>query len=530
MRTRPSAITRRTATPQPARNKTKPKTFPPPVRGWIRNENLAASGPGGAYVLDNWFPTSKDIRVRGGSNKYATIGSSEVDSLFTYRTGLVEKFFAADATKVFDISTVADPDVAPSAAVTGQTSGEYGVAQMGTVGGDYLICCNGDDTPLLYDGSSWSTTSITGVTQADLEAPWVFGSRMFFVEKDTMSTWYLAIDAISGAASEFSLDGIFQKGGELMFGDTWSLDSGSGLDDKCVFVSTTGEVAIYEGTDPSSASTWSKVGVYQITTPLGIHAKMRAGGDLIIATEDGMVPLSEAITKDSAALSLSAVTRQIEPEWKLEYADRASKSWHVLKWASNNMCVVSLPVIDDTTPARCFVVNLETGAWCRYTGWETQCLGLFNEIGHFGTSDGKVYQMEVTGSDDGTLYTGTYVGLFDHLESPGQEKIVHSARGVFTVASEIDPKFSISSNYAVSLPTAPNSILDYAAAVWDSAEWDTDVWDYSADLETRTKWVSIGRAGFSIAPQLQVTMNVTPKPNVELVAIDLMYEDGGVMV
>ncbi len=530
MRTRPSATTRRTATPPQSRKRSGSKTFVPPVRGWIRNENLAASGPAGAYVLDNWFPKSNSIRLRGGSVKYATIGSGEVTSLITYKTGAVEEFFACDATKVFDITSVADPDVAPTADVTGQTSGEYGWVQMGTSGGDYLIACNGDDTPLLYDGSSWSTTSITGVTQANLTAPWVFGSRLFFVEKDTMSARYLAVNAIAGAASEFSLDGIFQRGGALMFGATWSLDSGSGLDDKCVFVSTTGEVAIYEGTDPGSASAWSKVGVYQITKPLGINATMRAGGDLIIATEDGMVPLSEAIRKDPAALSLSAITVQIEPEWKNEYSDRRSKSWQVLKWASNNMAVVSLPVVDGTTPARCFVVNLETGAWCRFTGWETQCLGLYNEIGHFGNSDGEIYQMDVTGSDDGSLYTAVYVNLFDHMETPGQEKIVHSARSVFTVGSAVNPNLSISTNYAVSLPTAPNSVSDVQSAVWDSALWDTDVWDYSADQETRTKWASIGRTGFAIAPQVQVTSNVTAKPEIELVAIDLMYEAGGVMV
>lgn len=530
MRTRQSAIRRRSTVPSRARSRSRTYPFPAPVRGWITNENLAAAGPAGAYQLDNWFPTSKNIRLRGGKNKYATISSGAVLSLMTYRTGAVEKFFAADETTVKDITTVADPDVIPSSAVSGQTSGYYSSTQMGTAGGDYLIACNGDDDPLLYDGTTWSTTSITAVTQANLIFVWVFGSRLFFVEKNTMSAWYLGTDAISGAASEFSLDGIFQNGGELMFGATWSLDSGSGLDDKCVFVSSTGEVAIYEGTDPSSASTWSKVGVYQITEPMGINATMRAGGDLIIATEDGMVPITQAISKDSAALNLSAITRAIEPEWKLEVAARRSKPWDVLKWSANNWGVVALPVIDATTPARCFVVNLETGAWCRFTGWDTQCLGLFKDIGYFGNSSGVVYQMDVTGTDEGTLYTGVYVGLFDHLRSPDVKKIIHAARGAFTVASDLNPKLSVSTDYAVSLPTPPDSIDDYSAAVWDVATWDNSVWDFSPNLETRTKWVSTGGIGFAIAPQLQVTSNVTPKPNIELVALSVVYETGGVVV
>ena len=56
------------------------------------------------------------------------------------------------------------------------------------------------------------------------------------------------------------------------------------------------------------------------------------------------------------------------------------------------------------------------------------------------------------------------------------------------------------------------------------------MWDFSPNLETRTKWVSTGGIGFAIAPQLQVTSNVTPKPNIELVALSVVYETGGVVV
>ena len=157
-------------------------------------------------------------------------------------------------------------------------------------------------------------------------------------------------------------------------------------------------------------------------------------------------------------------------------------------------------------------------------------MAVYNGIGHFGTTDGKVYQMEVGGSDDGASYTGTYVGLFEHLQAPAYQKIKHSARTVFIVGQSIAPQISISKNYAVSLPSVPASAADAQSAVWDSAVWDTDVWDYSADLETTTMWVSIGDQGFSIAPQIQITNDTTAFPSVELVALDLMYEVGGVMV
>ena len=72
-------------------------TAVPPVRGWIANEPLAGSKPGGALVLENWFPTKTSVRVRGGSQKYATVSIGPVLSMFTYKSGTLEKFFAADA-------------------------------------------------------------------------------------------------------------------------------------------------------------------------------------------------------------------------------------------------------------------------------------------------------------------------------------------------------------------------------------------------------------------------------------------------
>src|SRR3546814_7978346 len=62
--------------------------------------------------------------------------------------------------------------------------------------------------------------------------------------------------------------------------------SDSGLSEQNIFVSTEGEVAVYQGSDPGEAATWSKVGVYRIGKPLGARAHFRGGGDIAIATSE----------------------------------------------------------------------------------------------------------------------------------------------------------------------------------------------------------------------------------------------------
>ena len=519
-----------------ARNNSSSFTFQPPVRGWIANEALANAKPGGARVLENWFPTLTSARLRGGSRKYATISTGPVLRMFTYKSGNVEQFFASDEENIFDITTVADADVIPAADVTGQTSGYYSTAQFGTAGGDFLYAVNGTDEAQLYDGSSWlainaaSTPAITGVLTSALSFVWSFANRLFFVEENTMNSWYLPVDSIGGAANSFSLAGVFQEGGSLLYGGKWSLDSGDGLDDKCVFVSTTGEVAVFQGTDPGSAADWQKVGVYKITPPLGMNATMSAGGDLLMATEDGIVPISEAVNKDVAALSLSAVTRNIEPEWKKEVIARKTLPWEIVKWPTNNMMVVSLPVPDDGIEPYCFVANLETGAWAKYTEWNTRSIQIYADFGYFGTNTGTIHQMEVGGSDDGTPYVCTYVGLPEHLKSPGVTKVIHSARSVFLSNVPFIAKISASVNYAISLPTPPSSVTDFTTDEWDSGLWDVALWDSAGVGTVSTKWVSVGKSGFSISPQIQITCGVTPFPRTELIAYDVIYERGGVMV
>ena len=526
----------RVPVPQPARQQSRVETIPSPSRGWIANENLSRVKPGAAFQLDNWVPTLTGARLRKGTQLFATTGTVPVTALFTYRSGVTKEIFAADATKIFDISSVADPAIAPAAAVSSQTGGDYSTFQFEVAGGDYLYCLNGLDSPQLYNGSAWaavtgvSSIAITNVTTSLLIQGWVYRNRIYMVETLSMSAWYLPVDAVGGAATEISLRGVFQLGGKLLFGSTWSLDAGDGIDDKCVFVSDQGEVAVYEGSYPGD-STWSLVGVYQITKPLGKNAHFKAGGDLLIMTNDGIVPISQALTKDKAALSLAAITRNIEPEWIKEIQARSTYGpWEMMKWPSHNIAIIALPGVSTESPRYCFIVNLETGSWARWTGLDVQVLALHDEHGYFGTQTGTVVKMETTGADQGVAYTCVHVPHFMDMKAPARDKTVHMARATFRASVPFTPQMSASVNYIVSLPAVPAATASNSTNVWDTAVWDTDLWDGAGVFTVTARWVSIGESGFVVAPQVQVTCGDTVAPDAELISIDVLYELGEVVV
>lgn len=534
---------RRKAVPQVARSQTESKSFPAPVLGWVSAQNQAAAKPGSALVLENWFPTATGIELMGGSQQHARVHATDpCRSVFTYVGAATEKMFGATADEVFDITSPADEDTPPAADVSSRTDGYYSIANYVTVGGNYMYAVNDSvtDGPLLYDGTNWATITaisspaITGVTggPVGLTHVSVYKNRLAFAKN--MDIWFLPVDALGGAAVQVSLAGVFKKGGTILFSATWSLDSGDGLDDKFVVVSTTGEFAVYQGNDPSDADTWSIVGLYDLPAPLGKNGWMRAGGDLVVCTEAGLVPISQAVNKDAAALSMAAVSRAIQPDWVTDARERRGLPWEIVKWPSKNRAIVSNPVTGDesTTPPWCYVVNLETGAWCKRTGWNTRCLTLYSSFVYFGTNTGEIMQAEITGADDGETYYAKVVYAWDHLKAPGYEKTILSARAQFVTQNTFIPQISVSTDYAIALPSPPNVSGDIdSPGVWDVGVWDVAQWDTGiTPVAFNTRWVTVEQSGYVVAPQIQVSCGSVTTPSAELVIMDILFERAEVMV
>ncbi|MEO1189912.1 MAG: hypothetical protein AAFW60_12660, partial [Pseudomonadota bacterium] len=407
-------IGRRPANRGAARNRTWTKTFGSPVRGKVTNRSPARPLADSALVLENWFPTLQGAQVRGGSLLHATIGADDVTAMFAYRTAGNEKIFAANASAIYDVTSPADSAVIPTPVQSGLSGGYWSTAQFETSGGQFLSAVNGADTPRQYDGTTWSnsTMSGTGLTTSNLSHVWSFKERLFFIESGTMNVWYLPVGSITGALTQFSLGGVFKLGGSLYLGGTWSLDAGDGLDDFLVLVSTLGEVAIYQGTDPSNASTWRISGRYKIPPPIGRNATFDAGGNLLIATTEGIVPISEAVTKDRAVLSLSAVTSLIEPDWIAAVDGRQSLPWDLVRWDNKNLMVVCSPSPSAAIEDIGFVQNLETGAAAKLTGWDMHCGAVLNGVFYFGNGSGQIMQGDAGGSDNGAIYTCKYASPF----------------------------------------------------------------------------------------------------------------------
>ena len=503
--------------------------WPAPVLGLIRSGTKIGGDPRGCDVLENFVPTAEGARLRGGSQKFATIGAS-VESLFTYRAGTFEAFFAATETKIFDITSVTDSDVAETPVITGLTSGDWSSVQFATPGGQFCCIVNGADDYHIFDGTSWeaidgsSAPALTNVAGSDLSFVWSHKRRLWFVEKDTLSAWYLPVNSIAGDAVEFPLDGVFSLGGALLFGGTWSQDSGDGLDDLAVFVTTEGQIAVYQGTNPSDANSWALVGVYSVGRPLNKNAWFRAGGDLVILTEDGVVPVSEALRKDRAALQAAAITSSIEDLWQEAIAARqVDFRVSVVLWSTKTTLWIGIPQIGGGISV--LVANTRTGAWATVTGWTARCFAVFQDRLYFGTADGFVARGDFSGNDMGAPFAGRYVPNFQEF-STTQDKIALHARAVFKAAEAAEPRLVGFSNYQVGDFPAEVDAPDAFGNQWGAGVWGQSQWGVGALSQSRTDWQGVSGMGFSLSVGMIIGSNRSQQPTFEILGTVMRYEVG----
>lgn len=538
------------------------KTFPAAVSGWIANQNLLtpnARKPDGstimgASVLENGFPTATGVRMRGGSDLFATVGNTtdSVISLFQYLNGNAANLFAATPGEIYDITSPASPSDAILTDDQGNTlvddngnilisslsipagpvvdllaSGAWSVQQFSTPGGTFLSCVNGVDTPLIFNGTTWATTpAITVVDPTTLSFVFASKNRLWYIQKDTLNVWYLPVNSIGGAAVLLPLGGVFLKGGSLVFGGTWSIESGDGPSEQTVFVTSEGEVATYAGSDPSSSTTWSRQGVFNVGKPLGPKAFVRAGGDMLISTDIGLVPLSQAFQRDVAALAPVAVSYSIEIEWNKAVA-ASTPDWQIAIWSTNQMMAIAPPNPDGDVPA-IFVANVRTGAWGKYTGWNVLCMQVFQDRLFFGSDSGKIVEGEVTGADQGITYTFNYVPLFDPLKSPAALKTGLEARLVVRATTPPNPQMSLQNDYVVALPAAPDDTTVTADNTWGTGTWGVSQWGTAATQQTYQFWQSTPGAGYSLSPAVQITSGNLSAPNLAVVSVDLTYDVGDI--
>jgi hypothetical protein len=513
-----------------------------PVGGINDLDPLAAMGPEYCLRLKNWFPGNTSPVSRQGYREWATNLGMPVRSLMPYydMTGVFHLFAATDV-GIYDVTnqTDAPPIVHPT------ENGYYKHVTFGNVANQFLVAVNGGSDPsALFDGTNWidfvqtstptSPGEVSGIDPGTFSHVTAFKRRLWFVQSDTTTAWYLPTDAVAGVATPFYLSGLFKKGGRLLFIIDWSVDSSAGLDNKLVFVSDLGEAIVYAGNDPDDALSWSLEASIFIAPPMGDKAYMEIDGDILIVTTFGLKSLTRALVgkygqTDADETISKRINRTLN---QLIETGRYGTFWEVHNLQSVQALSIMVPP-SGTAPAIQFTMNILTGAWADYD-MPINCATTMKSNIYFGTTDGRVCLHGGNNYLDGVLLDGTggdpvegeIFTAFTYMDVPTQLKHWKLVRPIFQASRAPNFLLKLNTDFATDLligSPAPPDPRNVGPTLWDHAIWDESTW--MARDEVYRPWVGVSALGFCCA----LLMKTSTTTRLAFTAIEYVYEEGGIV-
>lgn len=499
--------------------------LPAPVGGLNDRDPVADMPATDAVIMENWWPEPGRVSVRPGSLTYADGLDGDVETIAEYcpPSGSVQ-LFAAAAGKIYNVTgkgTVGAP------VVTGQSNDRYQTANATTAGGSFQYWFNGEDKPLLYDGTDWtpidsaSTPSITGIpdTKTIIDGL-VFKGRLYLVQKNSMNLWYLPVAQIGGAATAIDMGQIFQRGGHIVTAKTWTIDAGAGSDDHMVILSSNGEVAVYAGYDPATVGAWSLVGVFYLGRPIGQRCAIKYGGDLLIICEDGVYPLGKGLLS-SAIDRRVALTDKIQNSVRL--AGNVYKStfgWQLSLASDYSALILNVP---NSQGNQQFAQNTITGAWTLFTGWDAKCW-CYSELGlYFGVKN-KVVLAWFGNSDDSAPITADVLQAFNSFGLLEQNKFFTMVRPYLQTGGRPSILFALNGDYTPQMPSGVLPVNPPSGMVWGSMVWGSMFWGGS--LQAVQNWLTTGAITKAAGLRLKVQNNSAA---VRWSATGFMYSRGGLL-
>jgi len=299
---------------------------------------------------------------------------------------------------------------------------------------------------------------------------------------------------------------VFKQGGSLREIITWSVDSGTGMRDQTIFISSLGDVVVYQGYDPDDLANWNLVGVYRCGAPIGQRCAIKFGSDVLIICEDGVLPLTAILGQSKAILGepLSNIIQQRLGEDTSRLKDIFG--WEMQLLERHGMLMVNVP---EPSAPRQYVMNTVTMAWTQFHGYLGLCLEKFNEEFYYGANGyvgagwrNEVDDMQANGT--GFSISAKCLQAYSFFGTPALQKHWTLVRPIFNAVKRPLVFIGMNTDFDIEDTTPPLSSVEALAdvAIWDVALWDDGHW--SATRQTYKEWYGLNDIGFAGAAYIKM--------------------------
>jgi hypothetical protein len=526
--------------------------IPAPTRGIVASGLYTSGGEAGvdsAIWLYNMIATEYGVRIRQGSAEVVTsipgLDSDKIKTVMFYNSiiagGANDKIFAVNDEGIYDVTAggagpwdlLGATDLAwPS---PGANAGWVSFLNYTNVAGDhFLLICDEQNGYFIFDGTTWTVGTFTGspVPLAEnLVQITEWQGRIWFVERNTATAWFLSPLALGGNIESFNVGNRFKLGGHLVQNTSWTLDAGDGMDDYFVMISAAGDVLVWNGIDIGTAADIALVGRWVLgSVPEGRRVMSDFGGDVLILSTSGIVRCSELLGGMAAVSENNTLTKNITRYIRATMRDSLDDyGWSMLLVPTEGLMIVSTPTTPLTVPPIQFVMDTTDNAWCMFRDLDIVSQTKVGSRYLFGTSDGRI--MEMTGTTDNVDLAGvsteavTFSMLthYDALGNPGAWKRPQFLRPYWVGGAPPNYRVQVRYDFDVEELQIGPPISREGIALWDAALWDDATWSGKAQAYEATIGVSGMGRHLAVAIRGESTSDLT------YVGSDIMGDMGGLL-
>jgi hypothetical protein len=218
-----------------------------------------------------------------------------------------------------------------------------------------------------------------------------------------------------------------------------------------------------------------------------------------------------------------AITDKIQFAISSAVTDYATNyGWQLMYVPTINQLWLNVPVQEGQNQQQ-FVMNTITGAWCNYTGWDANCMEMFDDEPYFG-GNGYVAHAWNTQADAGNNITAFGLQAFNNFNSAGALKRFTMSRPIIRTNGNPAIGAGINIDFNISDSTSPLNYVPVNYGVWDASTWDSSAW--GGTLQVLQNWQGLNGVGYYGAPTVKAVSN---KLEVRWVSTDIVIEGGAIL-
>lgn len=445
--------------------------LPPPIGGLNKRDPLHAMSSTDAVTLDNWVPFNSDVRLRGGSSIFASIGSGTQVTMLgavTIGTGAVDYLIASEANSndVFEIDEAGTITTVDSASWASE-----GVFAYNFNKDLYLKSANASDAWLIYDSDAQTVASASFTSGGAYYACGSYKGALYFAHNRAsagrMTIGYLPVGIVASATlATYDLSQVSREGGTMLFAGSTTRVKAYAEDNLFIAVSNRGEVFAYQGTHPSS-NTWGLIGIYKIPRPFSPNSFFYLGGHLYIWTVGGVISMADILSDVQTQGRYNTLSGKIDPIWR-DLATSTNLSPTNYSTVNNRFaCAVNqkenlLYMIAPDNYCYCKNLLVDDGGWFRVSGWPAYSIAVANDKTYIGSTDGKIIHVnDPAASGDYNPATGATDSIatemqlaYNYLDKPTIRKNITGVRVLSKYTDGLSVTMDADVDYATSTPAS----------------------------------------------------------------------------